>query len=136
MAEAGDGAVDDAGVDGADGFVVDAEAALDVGAVVFDDDVGAFGEAHEDVAGFGFLEVEAERALVAVEVEEVARFAVAGDAVGRALGGGLLDFEHVGAPVAELARGGGAGAGAGEVEDEEVFEGEAGRFFAGHAIRP
>ena len=60
-----------------------------------------------------------------MEVEEVARFASAGDALERA-GGRLFDLEHVRAPVAELAGRGGPGARAGQVEHEDVFEGEGG----------
>ena len=89
LAEAGDAAVDDAGVAGAAGGVVDAEAAFDVGAVVLDDDVGALDEGEEDVDGLGLLEVEGEGALVAVEVEEVGGLAGAGDAFGGAGRGGV-----------------------------------------------
>ena len=130
LAEAGDAAVDDARIDRPASLVVDSEAVLDIGAVVLDDHVGGFGEAQEDLARLGLLEVERERALVAVEVEEVARFASAGDALGRARGGGLFDLEHIRAPVAELAGGGGSGAGAGQVEDEEVFKGQCGHWSA------
>ena len=126
LAEAGDAAVDDARVAGAAGVVVDAEASLDVGAVVLDDDVGALDQGEEDLDGLGLLEVEGEGALVAVQVEEVGGLAGAGDAFALSGDFGLLDLEHVGAPVAELSGGGGAGAGAGEVEDEEVVEGEVG----------
>ena len=60
LAEAGNAAVDDARIAGAAGLIVDAEATLDVGTVVLDDDIGSLGELEEDLDRLGLLEVEGE----------------------------------------------------------------------------
>jgi len=55
LAEAGDAAVHEPRVDLAERLVVDAEAMLDVRAVVLDEDVGLRGQALEDLDASGFL---------------------------------------------------------------------------------
>ena len=60
--------------------MVDLEAVLHVGAVVFDDDVGLGDELVEDLEALGGFEVEREAALVAVEVPEIGAVAGAAEA--------------------------------------------------------
>src|SRR2546421_255156 len=71
LAEARDARVDDARVDRAERLVVDAEPVLDVGTEVLDHHVGLGGQLLEDLDPLGVLEVERDRALVAMEVLEV-----------------------------------------------------------------
>ena len=77
LAEARDGAVDDARIDLRHRLVVDLEPVLHVGAVVLDDDVGLLRELHEDRVAFLALEVERHRLLVAMQVLEVEAVAAA-----------------------------------------------------------
>ena len=111
LAEARDAGVDDPRVDRAERLVVDAEAVLDVGPEVLDDDVGPGGELLEDLDAARVLEVERHRALVAVQVLEVEL--VAGEVVLLL----RLDLDDVGAHLGELAHAGGTGSRAGEVDD-------------------
>ena len=124
LAEAGDRAVDDLGIDLLHRLVVDLEAVLHVGAVVLDDDVGLLGELHEDRVTFLALEVERDRLLVAMQVLEVEAVARAAHGVGAAGFGGLLDLDDLGAPVGELAHRRRAGAMRGQVEDQEIVQGQ------------
>ncbi len=71
LAEAGDAAIDDARIDRAQRLVVDAEAMLDVGAVVLDQHVGLRRHAPQDLLARLLLQVEGQAALVAVEVLEI-----------------------------------------------------------------
>src|SRR5207237_4920666 len=79
LTEAGDTGQDDALVDAAQRLVVEAEPVLDVLAVVLDHHVGVLDQPVEDrAAGLG-LQVDRDRALVAVEVLAVAVREVAVD---------------------------------------------------------
>src|SRR5215467_11932463 len=68
-AEGGDRAVDQPWVHGREGGVVDAELLRDAVAIAFEDHVGGFDHAIEGLAPCGLLEIETERALVAVHRE-------------------------------------------------------------------
>ena len=120
LAEAGQADVDEARVDGAQRFVVEAEPVLHVGPIVLDQHVGAFRHLLENGDALGLLEVERDAALVAVQVEEVRALARA--AHHRVLVAVLrhLDLDDVGAPVGELARGGRAGAGPRQIDHLEA----------------
>ena len=120
LAEARDAAVDDARVDLSDRLVVDAEPVLDVGAVVLDDNVGALGKLEEDRKPLLALQVQRHRPLVAVQVLEIE--AVAPAAGGVDLLTRRLDFDHLGAPIGQLARRRRAGAVRGQVDDAEIIE--------------
>ena len=72
LAEAADRDVDDAGRDRADGGLVEAEPLDHAGPEVLHEHVGAGGQPLDDVGALRGLEVDGERALVAVEVEELA----------------------------------------------------------------
>jgi hypothetical protein len=136
LAEARDRAVDDARVDLGHGVVVDLEAMLHVGTIVFDDDVGLGRELHEDLVAFLALEVERHRLLVAMQVLEVEAMAVAAHRIGLAVGG-RLDLDDVRAPVGELAHGRRPGAMRREVENGDVGKGQGGhgRFLTIHNVR-
>ena len=119
LAEAGDAAIDDALVDLLDGFVIDAEAELHLGAEILDDHIGLLGQLHKDRLAVRAFQVEREAALVAVQVLEIEPFAArAGDVVGGAAG--RLDLDDLGAPIGELAHRGRSGAGMRQVEHGEA----------------
>ena len=73
----------------------------------------------------GFLQVERDRALVAVGVL-VVRAVLAAERVVAAHVLGHLHLDHVGAPVGELAARRGAGAHLGEIDDAKACEGGGG----------
>jgi hypothetical protein len=132
LPEARDRSEDDAPVHLGERRVVDAEAVLHVRAEVLHHHVGALGEAHEDRAAFGLLEVERHRALVAVQVLHVET--VARPAHGVELHRGRkLDLDHVGAEVGELLDAGGTCAHAREVEHTDARE-RGGCGLVGHGL--
>ena len=99
LTEAGERAVDDARVEGADGLVVGAQPLHDARPEALHDDVGVRGQLPEDRLALGGLHVEGHAALVAVDEGEGGpplRLGVAGLAVA-----GRLDLEDVGAHVGE-----------------------------------
>ena len=132
LPEAGDAAVDEARVDGAQALVVDAQPPLDVRPVVLHHDVGVLGQPLEDGHALRIAEVQRQRLLAAVQVLEVEPVAVAAHAVAVAPAG-HLDLDGARAPVHELAHAGGAGAGPGEVEHGVAREGQGG--VVGHVAR-
>ncbi len=88
LAEAGNAAIDDLGIDLGERLVVDAEPALHVGAEILHHHVGLLHHALERREPFLGLEVERHAALVAVQVLEVrtlarAAHALAGFRIGR-----------------------------------------------------
>ncbi len=116
LAESGDAGEDQPGVDPAQRFIVDAQPLLDVRAPVLDHHVGLGRKAPEHFKTLRRFQVEGQRALVAVQVLEVAA-----PAVGREHGFVGIDArrrlypDHVSAEVGEHAHAGGAGPHAGEV---------------------
>ena len=124
LAEAVDGHVDDVGRDFADGGLVEAEPLDHAGAEVLHEHVGAGGEPPDDVGALRSLEVDGERALVAVEVEERGGEAVAAVAVGARVvaRARLLDLDDVGALVGQDHGGPGARQHRGEVDDADAGE--------------
>src|SRR5438552_5006030 len=121
LSEAGDAAVDQARVDRADAFVVDAEPLLHVGAVVLHDDVGVLRELLEDLHGLGIAQVQRHAPLVAVQILEVEPVPIAAHAVSRPPAR-PPDLDGVGAPVDQLAHARRAGARPREIEDVELRE--------------
>src|SRR5207244_6791345 len=79
-----DAAVDQAGVDRAQGFVVDAQTLLHPGAVVLHDDIRIPRELFEDRHALRVSEVERQAPLVAVKILEIEAMAVTAHAVARA----------------------------------------------------
>jgi hypothetical protein len=80
---------------------------------------------------FRALEVERHRLLVAVQVLEVEAVPAAAHRIGVAAWfGRLLDLDHVGAPVGELAHRRRTRAMRGEIEDLDVGERESGHWIA------
>src|SRR3989454_178043 len=116
LAEARDAAVHEARVDLAQRLVVDAEAVLDVRAVVLDEDVSPRGQALEDLDATRVLEVERDRALVAVQVLKIE--SVAGEVV-LAL---VLHLDHLRAHLGELPDARRSGARAREVDQRVRLE--------------
>ena len=122
---AGDGAVDDVGVESPDVIVAQPEARQGAGAEAFNHHIGVgsqlfdYGEA---VVGF---EVDGEAALVAVEGKELGAFAVPdrGPFAGFVAVAGLLNFDDIGAHIGQVLGAEGAGEGAGEVDDLDVVQG-------------
>ena len=100
-------------------FVADAQPVHRAGREVLHDDVDLLDEAEEERLALGVAEVDGDRALAAVDAEEVAAPAVlvgaggAGDVAARR----ALDLDHVRAEVAKDHRGVGPGEDPGEVED-------------------
>ena len=119
LAVAGDAPVDQAGVDRRQRGVVDAERGLHRGTVVLHDDVGVLDEAQEPVPVGVVAQVQPDQGLGAVEVDVVRAVVVTDD---RSAPTDLLDAQHGGAPVGEVAHGRRAGAGDRQVEDEQVVE--------------
>ena len=110
------------------GFEIDAEPLGDAGPHVLDDDVGLFGEPHQDLAAFVGLQVQRDRALVAMQVLEVRAVAPSDQLVGVGIGGRRLDPDHVGAPIRQRADAGRAGARQRQVDHLEPRQRQARRF--------
>ena len=125
LAEAGDLAVDDAPVPFRDLLVADAEPLQGAGAEVRDDDVRALAQARRHRCVRRLLEVERDRALVAVRRVVVGR--PAGGVGGRlpaarVVAARRLDLDHVRAEVAERHRDERPGEDARQVDDDDVVE--------------
>ena len=103
LAEAGDRQVDDPRIDRRDVIVADAESLDHAGAEVLHEDIGCPGDLQQQVAAAGLLEVDGNRALVAVDVEERRRQAAApvAERAGMVAPARRLDLDHVGALVAQ-----------------------------------
>ena len=104
LAEAGDAGQDDARVDATQPFVAEAEALLDGGAEVLHHHVAARHQPVEHGAAARALQVDAEAALVAVQVLLVGTVTAAERAALAAFRR-LLDADDVGAPVGQQAHG-------------------------------
>ena len=123
LAEAGDAAIDEARIDLAQGIVIDAEPRLDIGAEVFDHDVGLRGQPPEHVEPFWILQIERHRALVAVQVLKVGAVARAARLLAAGVFDQGVDLDDVGAPIRELPHAGRPGADPGEIENGEAGQG-------------
>ena len=120
--EAADGGVDDARVGRGDVVVAEAEAGEPAGPEVLHHDVGAARRAPGRASrSLVVLEVEGDRALVAVDAEVVRRDAVAHRRLPGAgvVTGRRLDLDHLGAEVGQQHRGVGAGQDPREVGDQQ-----------------
>jgi hypothetical protein len=128
LAEARDAGQDDPRIDRAQRLVAQAQALLDRGAEVLDHHVAALDELAQHAHAFGGLEVDAQAALVAVQVLLVgaAAWPERGLAVGR------VDAHHVGAPVGQQAHRDRSRARDGEVEHAAARERQVGFDGMGH----
>src|SRR5690606_7829868 len=117
LAEAGNAAVNDARIDLPQRLVVDLQPVFDVRAIVFHHHVGRFYELVEDLASLVALQVQRDRALVAVQILEIETMARATQSLAASGHGRCLDLDDVRSPVRELAHAGRAGADAGEIEN-------------------
>ena len=136
LTEAADAAIDDARIVRPHVVIGDLQPVLHVGAHVLDDDVRAFGEPHERRMALLRLEVEPDRALVAVQVLVVEPVAVAGDVLPAR--GGRLDADHLRAPIREMAHAGRPGARQGQVQHGDAGERQAGfrrKLLVGDGVR-
>src|SRR5260370_36306088 len=103
LAEAADRDIDDLRRDGADGPLPDPEALGDAGTKVLDKDIGASGKLQQGLAAALRFQVENDRALVAVVVEERGRKSApaVGAAARRVAAIRRLHLDHIGALVGE-----------------------------------
>jgi hypothetical protein len=126
LAEAADGDVDDAGRRGAHRRLAEAHALGDAGAEVLHEDVGARGQAQQRLHRRRVLQVERDRALAAVVVEEGGGEAAApvGPEPGVvAAGARVLHLDHLGPLVGQQHGGGGPRDHGGEVHDPVAVQG-------------
>ncbi len=124
LPEPADAAVDDARVHRLDVVVRHLQPMLHLGAHVLEDDVGSLRQPHERGVSLGRLQVQSDRALVAVQVLEVEAMAVAGDLL--TVGRGRLDLDDIGAPVGEMPHRGGPRAGMCQVQHLQSAQRQAG----------
>ncbi len=98
--EAGDRAVDQAGIGGRQHIVREAQPLHDPGAIVLEQDVGAFEQRQQHrTTGIG-AQIERDAALAAVIGDEVRTVIAAAEAAER-VAGGRLDFDDLGAEIGE-----------------------------------
>ena len=119
----GNRAVDDAGIDGVDGFVVDAELLGDTRTEALDDDVGLLGHLQEPIDDFLILKVQRYRLLVAAECGDVVRDAATHSWVvvtHEVAETGILDLDDGCAEVCEDLGSVTAGKIAGKVKDGDI----------------
>ena len=114
-AEAGQRGVDQAGMAGAQGVVVDAQPPGDAGTVVFDDHIGVLCQGTGLVLAVLSLQVEDDAPLAAVPLNGTGR-------VPELLTVGRLDLDDLGAEVGQHHGGDSAGTAAGEIEDGDFIE--------------
>src|SRR5262249_35785226 len=95
---------------------------FDVRSEIFHDYVGAFDQPHEDVVSCFFLQIEGQRAFVAMEIEHVGPIAGAAHAFVRVDAGGRFDFDDVRAKITEDAAAGRASAHASEIKHPKLCQ--------------
>src|SRR5215475_10188515 len=122
LAEPGNAGVDEAGIDLAEGRVIDPEAGLHIGAEVLDHHVGFGSEATKGCSSRRRFEVERNAALVAMQVLEIRTVAGAAQTFPRVQVLGELDLDDIGTPVGKLTHGGRTGAHAGQIENGEALK--------------
>ena len=130
LAEAGDRAVDQPGIDRAQILVAEPVAGEPAALVVLQQDVGGRDQPADDLLSPGRGEVEGDRFLAPIGAVEIGRVgdlaAVLGDDEGRppqagvVAGAGALDLDHLGAEIGHRLGGPGAGQDAAEIEDPEA----------------
>ncbi len=115
--------IDDVGALAAEGLVVDAEAFGDIGAVVDHDHIAGAGEAADDVAAGGMVEVEGDGLLAAIE--GLVGLRLTGQELPRQpprLAVDRLDLDDLGAEVGEEHAAERPGDDLGEVQDSDPGE--------------
>ena len=119
LPEAGNGAVDDFGVDRPDGSVFQSEACHHAGGKVLDDNIGVSSQFEENLPGLFLFEVEGQAALVAVDGKEVGAFVAdkgRPPMAGVIAGSRQFDFDDLGPVVAQHQRAEGASQSPGQVQ--------------------
>ena len=119
LTESGHARQDDARVDLAKGFVINAQLELDVRAIVLDDDIRLPDHFHKGGATLRMLQVKRDAALVAMRILVIGKLRGATRLVIR-LVIGLLDLDDIRAPVGKLPDSSGTRAHAGQVQDSEA----------------
>ena len=124
VAEAGAGAVDDAGVDLLQHVIAQAQLLHGAGAVVLDDHIGLLHHLLEDLLGLGVLQVQGDTHLAAVEVRIVNALIVDKGAHAPAVIAlaGLLDLDDRGAHIRHQRTAIGAGQHTGQVQNNDAFQ--------------
>lgn len=123
LPEAGDAAIDDAGIDVAQAFVIDAEAGFDIRPEILDHHVGLGSQPLEHREALGVLQVQGHRPLVAVQVLEIGALAGAARLLTAGVVGQGIDLDDIGAPVGQLTDGRRSRANAGQVKHSEAGQG-------------
>ena len=95
---------------------------LYLGPEILDDNVGVFGQGHEDFQPLGSFQIQAQSPFVTMQIEKIR--AVAGPAQAFFLVRRHLDLDRIGAPIRQLAHGGGPGAGVGQIKYADALKGQ------------
>jgi hypothetical protein len=130
--EAIDVRVDEIGLDGRQGFVIEAQLLGDSGPVVEEDDVDLLEQAVNDLEAFGPFQIDDDALLAAIRPLEVLR--VAGDGrpeVAKGLTAGRLDLDDLGSKIRELDPRVGCGKNEGELEHAHATQRSSTRVFRG-----
>ena len=124
MAEAGAGAVDDAGVDLFQHIIAQAELFHGAGTIVLDHHIGLLHHLLENLLGLGILQVQGDAVLAAVEVGVVNALVIDEGAHAPAVIAlaGLLDLDDRGAHVRHQSPAVGTGQHAGQVQNDDTIQ--------------
>jgi len=135
LAEARDAGIDQARIDRAHGFVIDAEPRLDVGPEILDQHIGLGHQPLQHGDAVRMLEVERQAALVALQILEIRAVARAAHGLAAFLAGRRFDLDDPRPPIGQLAYRGRAGPDPGQVQDCEPRERALSRHHATAAAR-
>ena len=120
LAEAADAAVDQARIHFFQIVIGDLQAALHRRAHVFHQHIGFFDELHKDFVAFLALEIQLDRAFIAMQVLEIRTVAAAHHIL--AAGRRRLNTDDVRAPIRQMAHAGGASARERQIEHDNAAQ--------------
>src|SRR5690606_532880 len=115
-------AIDDTGIDFLQGFIVYSKAELDIGPHVLDDNIRILDEFEENLPPLVTLQIEAQRALVAMQVLEIPAIAPADEIIIYLPCFNPLVPQNLGPPVGKLVNRHRAGAGVREVKHAKTLQ--------------